>query len=91
MLHSLNSLLIHGKGEGSKSNACVAFKNKSQEEYYAEVLELKKTLKHMQNNETIAKAKLEYFENEMSRKEQEILALLDYKREESGVSRGRDG
>ncbi len=45
----------------------------------------------MQNNETIAKAKLEYFENEMSRKEQEILALLDYKREESGVSRGRDG
>lgn len=63
-----------------------AFRNKTQEEYYAEVLELKKTLKLVQKNETIAKSKLEYYENELNKKEQEILSLLDYKKEESSVS-----
>ena len=39
-----------------------------------------KTIKLLKNNEVIAKAKFEYYENEMSKKEQEILDLLDVKK-----------
>jgi hypothetical protein len=39
-------------------------------------------LKHFQSNEVITNAKLEYYENEMSKKEQEILDLLDVKKAE---------
>lgn len=35
-----------------------------------------------ENNELITKAKMEYFENELARKEQEILNLLDVKKNE---------
>ena len=36
----------------------------------------------MQSNEVITKAKMEYYENEMTKKEQEILDLLDVKKAE---------
>ncbi len=34
----------------------------------------------MKNNEIIVKAKFEYYENEMAKKEREILELLDLKK-----------
>lgn len=43
-------------------------------------------MKHLQNNEVITKAKLEYYDNELARKEQEILNLLDFKKEEGANS-----
>ena len=55
-------------------------KLKSAEEYCREVLALKKSLKMYQNNELIYKAKFEYYENEMNKKEQEIMELLNVKK-----------
>ena len=52
---------------------------KTQEEYYDEVMMLKKKLKHLEKNETITKAKLDYYENELTKKYQEIEVLLDSK------------
>ena len=52
---------------------------KTQEEYYEEVMGLKKKLKHFEKNETIMKAKLDYYENELTKKYQEIEVLLDSK------------
>ena len=37
-------------------------------------------MKLLKNNEIITKAKFEYYENEMVKKEQEILDLLDVKK-----------
>lgn len=64
----------------SQSLRQIAPKYRSQEEYYQEVLDLKRTIKLLQNNEIITKAKFEYYENEMAKKEQEILDLLDVKK-----------
>ncbi len=58
-----------------------AFKHKTQEEYYAEVMTLKKALGAHQSAEAIAKAKLEYLATELAKKEQEVLGLLDVRRE----------
>jgi hypothetical protein len=58
-----------------------AFKHKTQEEYYAEVITLKKALGAHQSAEAIAKAKLEYLATELAKKEQEVLGLLDVRRE----------
>lgn len=77
------------KGEPQSNTAkssAAAFKYKTQEEYYAEILEQKKLVKHLQNNEVISKAKLEYYDNELARKEQEILNLLDFKKDEASTS-----
>ena len=63
------------------SSSCVA-SFKSPEEYYQEVLDLKKQIKYLQNNETISKAKFEYYETEIAKKDQEILDLLDAKKAE---------
>jgi hypothetical protein len=56
-----------------------SFTYKTQEEYYQEVLELKKALKQLQQNELVMKSKLEYYENELAKKEQELIALYDNK------------
>lgn len=56
-----------------------SFIYKTQEEYYQEVLELKKGLKHFQQNELVMKSKLEYYENELAKKEQELISLYDNK------------
>ena len=39
-----------------------------------------KSLKYLENNEVVYKAKLEYYENELAKKEQEIIKLLDSKK-----------
>lgn len=52
---------------------------KSPEEYYEEVMSLKKRVKAMEKNETIQKAKIDYYENEIVKKNQEIEELLNPK------------
>jgi len=55
---------------------------KAPEEYYQEILDLKKTIKNMEKNETIYKAKFEYYDSELAKKNQELLDLLDLKTDE---------
>ena len=72
------------RNDGSQALCChpLTYRYKTQEEYHREILELKKILKHLQSNEVIAKTKMEYYENELAKKEQEILDLLDVKKAE---------
>ena len=55
---------------------------KTEEDYYKEILELKKSLKLMHGNEVINNTKLKYFEHELVKKEKEIMHLLDFQKEE---------
>ena len=66
--------------QGKNKSATTLPKYKTLEEYYQETLDLKRSLKVFENNELIYKAKFEYYENEMNKKEQEILELLDVKK-----------
>ena len=59
---------------------------KTQDEYYEEVMSLKKKLKSLEKNETIMKAKMEYYESELGKKYQEIEELLDSKSGEKFAS-----
>ncbi len=67
-------------GSSTATTNCVNDKLKSADEYCRELLTLKKSLKMYQNNELIYKAKFEYYENEMNKKEQEIMELLNVKK-----------
>ncbi|CAF0925240.1 unnamed protein product [Brachionus calyciflorus] len=60
----------------------IASRYKDPEEYYQEILELKKALKILEENEIVNRTKFEYYENELTKKEQEILNLLDVKKTE---------
>ncbi|RNA12117.1 IQ domain-containing E-like isoform X6, partial [Brachionus plicatilis] len=60
----------------------IASRYKDPEEYYKEILELKRTLKVYEENEVISRTKFEYYENELAKKEQEIMDLLDIKKTE---------
>lgn len=76
----LKSIKVKNDTNSHQLNQMVPNKYKSQEEYYQEVLELKRTIKALKNSEFITKAKFEYYEGEMTKKESEILDLLDAKK-----------
>ena len=71
---------IKQNGGGSISHATVSQFSRTQEELGQEILSLKKAIKNYEHNELISRAKFEYYENEMAKKEQEILDLLDVKK-----------
>ena len=71
---------MNGLNQVAQATCTPSFK--SPDEYYQEVLDLKKQIKYLQNNETMSKAKFEYYETEIARKDQEILDLLDAKKAE---------
>jgi hypothetical protein len=79
-LKNIAKIKNDSKSDLSQSSRQIAPKYKTQEEYYEEVLQLKKILKHLQSNETVNKTKMEYYENELAKKEQEIIDLLDVKK-----------
>ena len=71
--HNLNSTALDAQCKPQP-----AFR--SVEEYCSENLSLKKKLLIMQNHETIMKAKMDYYEKELAKKDQEIMDILDVKK-----------
>ncbi len=63
--------------DSSRGKAFGAPAYKSQEEYYEEVMGLKRKLKNMEENETILKAKLEHYETELNKKVHEFEAMFN--------------
>jgi hypothetical protein len=88
---ALEKLKISARGDGNDMKSSRSVNSgtplyKTQEEYYDEIIILKKKLKNIEKNEAVTKAKLDYYENELTKKYQEIEALLDSKSGENGFS-----
>lgn len=88
---ALEKLKISARGDGNDMKSSRSVNSgtplyKTQEEYYDEIIILKKKLKSIEKNEAVTKAKLDYYENELTKKYQEIEALLDSKSGENGFS-----
>lgn len=67
------------KAQISSSSLTSNFVYKTQDEYYQEILDLKKIINNLERNEQLTKAKLDYYENELSKKNLELENLIDNK------------